>query len=201
MGNWFSVQNVKPQMVRLAASIAIMRCKRMPVIYRLILVMGLFDGWDRQLGNYFEGCNGGVCGWSGGDEGYQHIDKLFDIIIEFVVWYELKRQNLLEEFDSNILLAFILLRTAGVIAYLKTGNRRLLMFFPDVFGFAVYVSQLKCIPRGTGYALSLAAKLVQEYVMHGNTKYRDKKELTETDPPLLGLILDQNPLVVIPGEQ
>lgn len=107
-----------------------------------------------------------------GREAYQRVDKILDFYFHTVAAIYLWGKPLF-----YIYLAFYLLRLCGIVLLEISGNEKILLFFPNVIEFILFLyiftlwrPQYSCLLTGKKLYLSVGViavlKTIQEYLMH-----------------------------------
>ena len=73
---------------------------------------------------------------------YQKSDKIIDILSYYLIFYIVKNNQLLPETYIKYLFYILLYRMIGVIYYLCTNNRKIFIYFVDMFKEALFLFYL-----------------------------------------------------------
>jgi len=106
-----------------------------------------------------------------GTEYYQMADKVIDVIITALMFWYLKTNGLLSDTEYNTITYLFVYRIIGVLLFLRTKDRRYLIYFPNIcLELALLFSVLRHydLPYHPAYFVGvLAFKIAQEIHLHG----------------------------------
>ena len=129
---------LRQQVYRLLITLAIFYSELSPLI-KIVLILGI----DLVKNVYFFNLHEELPTLSN-NKLYQDWDKVQDTFAYFLVLCLINTYNLITDSQKQILTLLLTIRTAGVVQMLRTGDRKILLYFPDLFKETLLLFLLTC---------------------------------------------------------
>ena len=153
---------LRQQVYRLLITLAIFYSRGLSPLIKITLILGI----DFVKNVYF--FNVEDLPTLSSNKLYQEWDKVQDTFAYFLVLCLINTHNLITDSQNKILTLVLTIRTAGVIQMLRTGERKYLLYFPDLFKETLLLFLLSCSFKSKVIlgVLLLVFKIWLEYNFH-----------------------------------